>query len=343
VGKANGPDGISNKLLKETATTISKPLASLFNRSFELAKVPKAWKEANLCPIFKKDDKSLVSNYRPISLLSCLGKIQERVVFIHLYRYLKNNNLLNSRNSGFKELDSAMNQLLLITDKIHRALEDGHEICLVFLDVSKAFDRVWHSGLLHKARCMGIGGTLFDWLCDYLQDRRIRAVINGQKSEWRNTTAGVPQGSILGPLLFLIFINDVTENIESDIHLFADDTSLMEILENYNQSYAKLNRDLNRLSVWADRWLITFNAAKTVYLKISRKVNPAPKPILKLKGVEIREVLTHKHLGITFNTTLTWGDHINKLVTKAAQCVGLLRRICRDVPRQCLEILYKAM
>ena len=158
-----------------------------------------------------------------------------------------------------------------------------------------------------------------------------------------NTNAGVPQGSILGPLLFLIFINDITEGIESDIHLFADDTSLMEILDNYNLSYAKLNRDLNRLSVWADRWLITFNAAKTVYLKITRKVNPAPKPILRLKGVIIREVLTHKHLGITFNTTLTWGDHIDKLVNKAAQCVGLLRRICRDVPRECLEILYKAM
>ena len=343
VGKAHGPDGISNRLLKETAKTISKPLASLFNKSFELGKVPKVWKEANVTPIFKKEDKSLVSNYRPISLLSSLGKIQERVVYIHLYRYLKTNDLLNRRNSGFKELDSAMNQLLLITDKIHKALEQGQEICLVFLDVSKAFDRVWHSGLLHKARCMGIGGILFDWLCDYLQDRRIRAVINGQKSEWFNTTAGVPQGSILGPLLFLIFINDITENIESDIHLFADDTSLMEILENYNLSYAKLNRDLNRLSVWSDRWLITFNAAKTVYLKITRKINPSPKPILKLKGVLIKEVFTHKHLGVTFNTTLTWGDHINKLVTKAAQCVGLLRRICRDVPRQCLEILYKAM
>jgi hypothetical protein len=163
-GKANGPDGISNKLLKETAESIAKPLADLFNKSFELGKVPKIWKQANLCPIFKKEDKSLVSNYRPISLLSCLGKVQERVVYIHIYRYLKANNLLTSKNSGFRELDSAMNQLLLITDKIHKALEAGQETCLFFLDVSKAFDRVWHSGLLHKARCMGIGGSLFDWL-----------------------------------------------------------------------------------------------------------------------------------------------------------------------------------
>jgi hypothetical protein len=236
-----------------------------------------------------------------------------------------------------------MNQLLFITDKIHRALEEGKEITLVFLDVSKAFDRVWHSGLLHKVRCMGIEGRLFDWLCDYLSDRKIRVVINGQKSEWLETTAGVPQGSILGPLLFLIFVNDITEDIETGIHLFADDTSLMEIIENHNESYARLNRDLNRLSLWADKWLITFNAAKTVYIQITRKLFPAPKPILRLKGAPVKEVTTHKHLGLTFNQTLTWTDHIDKLISKGAKCVGLLRRISRDVPRECLEILYKSM
>jgi hypothetical protein len=129
-------------------------------------------------------------------------------------------------------------------------LEAGKEVCMVFLDVSKAFDRVWHSGLLHKLRCLGIQGPLFDWLCDYLADRRIRVVINGQSSEWLNTTAGVPQGSILGPLLFLIFINDIAANIESHIHLFADDTSLLDIIDDHNVSYAKLNRDLSRLSLW---------------------------------------------------------------------------------------------
>jgi hypothetical protein len=250
---------------------------------------------------------------------------------------------LTWKNSGFKELDSAINQLLYITDNIQKALEAGKEICMVFLDVSKAFDRVWHSGVLNKLRCMGIEGRLFDWLCDYLSDRKIRVVINGQTSEWLRPNAGVPQGSILGPLLFLVFINDITNNIESNINLFADDTSLMEIIDNYVESYAKLNRDLDRLSTWADRWLVTFNATKTVYLKITRKVNPTPNPILFLNGEQIKEVSVHKHLGLTFNETLTWTDHIKNLSTKAAQCVGLLRRICRDVPRECLEILYKYM
>jgi hypothetical protein len=265
------------------------------------------------------------------------------VVYLHLYRYLKEENLLTWKNSGFKELDSAINQLLYITDKIHKALEEGKEICLVFLDVFKAFDKVWHSGLLHKLRCMGVEGNLFDWFCDYLSNRKIRVVINGQNSDWIPTDAGVPQGSILGPLLFLIFINDITLNIESDIHLFADDTSLMDIIDNHLLSYSKLNRDLARLSTWSKKWLVTFNATKTVYLQVTRKHHPSPKPMLLLNGQPIKEVLTHKHLGLTFNKTLTWTDHIGNLVTKASRCIGLLKRISRDVPRQCTEILYKSM
>jgi hypothetical protein len=176
-----------------------------------------------------------------------------------------------------------------------------------------------------------------------LEDRKIRVTLNGQSSPWKNTTVGVPQGSILGPLLFLIFINDIVKDIESDIHLFADDTSLMDILDNYINSYAKLNRDLHRLSTWANRWLVTFNANKTVFLQITRKTNPAPKPLLRLNGEIIKEVMTHKHLGLTFNLTLTWSDHVTQQVTKSSRCIGLLRCISRDVPRKCLEILYKSM
>jgi hypothetical protein len=190
---------------------------------------------------------------------------------------------------------------------------------------------------------MGISGDLYNWLINYLSDRKIRAVINGHSSNWFPTNAGVPQGSILGPLLFLIFINDITDNIESDIHLFADDTSLMDIMDNYLLSYAKLNRDLVKLSTWASNWQVNFNASKTVYLLVSRKLNPPPKPILILNGEDVKEVSSHKHLGLTFNSNLNWSDHISHLVVKASKCVGLLRKICRDVPRQCLEILYKSM
>jgi hypothetical protein len=298
ISKANGADGVSNRLLKECSSSIATPLSKLINKSFFLAKVPSSWKESNICPIHKKDDREKITNYRPIVLLSCVGKVQERVVYLRIYNYLKVNNLLTWKNSGFKELDSAMNQLVFITDKIYKALESGNDVCLVFLDVSKAFDRVWHAGLLHKCRSMGITGELYNWLVDYLSDRKIRAIINGQSSEWYQTNAGVPQGSILGPLLFLSFINDITEYIESDIHLFADDTSLMDIMDDYMASYAKLNRDLAKLSTWASNWQVNFNATKTVYLLVSRKINPPPKPLLTLNGEQIREVQTHKHLTI---------------------------------------------
>ena len=208
---------------------------------------------------------------------------------------------------------------------------------------TNTFDRVWHAGLLHKLRCLGIEGNLFDWLCNYLDQRRIRAVINGQTPPWIHTNAGVPQGSILGPLLFLVFVNDITDNIESDIHLFADDTSLMEIIDNHVQSYAKLNRDLVKLSTWSQKWLVTFNPSKTVFLQVSRKTNPAPKPVLEMNGTAIKEVPSHKHLGLTFNQTFTWSDHTSQVVQKASKCIGLLQRISRDVPRKCLETLYKAM
>jgi hypothetical protein len=214
---------------------------------------------------------------------------------------------------------------------------------MVFLDVFKAFDRVWHAGLLHKLSCLGISGKLHDWLKSYLSERKIRVVINGQTSDYLDTNAGVPQGSILGPLLFLVFINDITDNIESDIHLFADDTSLLDIIENHIASYAKLNRDLATLSNWALKWQVTFNANKTVYLQVSRKLNPAPKPNLILNGSNVKEVTNHKHLGLTFNNNFNWSDHISNLVTKSARCVGLLKRICRVVPQKCLMTIYISM
>jgi hypothetical protein len=173
-----------------------------------------------------------------------------------------------------------MYQLTSIVDKIYRALEDGKDINMVFLDVSKAFDKVWHRGLLHKLQTNGIDGNLFSWIKDYLTNRTIRVVINGQSAPWAETNAGVPQGSILGPLLFLVYINDVVDNVESDINLFADDTSLMNIIDQIHESYETVNSDLQILSDWADQWLVKYNATKTVSLFISRRRENDARPIL---------------------------------------------------------------
>ena len=238
--------------------------------SFDRAQVSITWKEANVSPVHKKNCRSIIEKYRPISLLSTLGKVQERIVYRRLYKYLSDNNLLTNQNSGFKERDSAMCQLIKIVDTIYKTLETGKDVSMVFLDILKVFDRVWHRGLLQKLKANGVDGKFLNWIANYLSDRKIRVVLNGQKAAWTTTNAGVPQGSILGPLLFLVFINDVVDGIDSNINLFADDTSLLNIIDQLISAYETVNDDLTKLSSWADQWLVKYNATKTVSLHISR-------------------------------------------------------------------------
>jgi hypothetical protein len=343
LGKAHGMDGISARLLKETADTICLPLSSLINVSFDTGKVPAMWKKANVSPVHKKDSRSIIGNYRPISLLSIPAKVQERVVFRRLYSYLTDCDLLTPKNSGFKERDSAILQLINIVDKIYQALEAGKDVNMVFLDVSKAFDRVWHKGLVHKLKANGIGGHLLLWLEDYLTGREIRVVINGQDAPWAKTNAGVPQGSILGPLLFLVYINDIVADIESDINLFADDTSLLNVIDQLQTTFDTLNLDLQTLSDWACQWLVTFNATKTVSLHITKKRETGILPSLYLNGSTIKQVDSHCHLGVDLESKFTWETHIQRIAVKASKCVGLMRRTCRELPRECMENLYLTM
>jgi hypothetical protein len=177
--KASGHDNIGNTLLKNTARAIAKPLATLFNKSLNQGVFPLIWNKAHVAPVFKQNDKQNKSNYRPISLLSNIGKVFERVVFKHLYSYCMEHNLLTWRNSRYKPLDSGINQLIYISHKIYKALETGDDICLISLDASAAFDRVWHAGLLFKLQRMGVVGKLFDWLRSYLTDRLQRVTIKG--------------------------------------------------------------------------------------------------------------------------------------------------------------------
>ena len=327
VAKANGPDGISNTHLKSTADSIASPLCKLFNRSLATGQFPDEWKEANVSPVFKKNDRQSVKNYRPISLLSNVGKVLERLVFIKLYEYCQANNLLTWRNSGYKPFDSTINQLVLLSHKIYEALENGHDVCFVSLDASAAFDRVWHEGLLFKLRQFGIKGTFYNWIKNYLNGRKQRVVIEGSFSEWIRILCGVPQGSILGPLLFLIYTNDIVEDIECEILLFADDTSLLEPLTDPTLSIAKINRDLHSLGRWAGQWLVTFNPAKTKYMIFSKKNVRQDYGHLFLENKKIEEVKEHKQLGITFNNKMTWDEHINDRCKEAGRRLSVIKRL----------------
>ena len=274
VSKASGPDLISPRLLKEGANVLALPYSIAFNRSLEQGYFPNSWKEANVSPIIKKDEKSLPSNYRPISLLCQAGKVMERCIHKYLYNYIVSNQILTPLLSGFIPGDSTTFQLLHTYHMFCEAVDNGKEVQTVFCDISKAFDRVWHKGLLHKLGGIGCSENVLAWFSSYLSGRKQRVVFNGKFSKWVEVLAGVPQGSILGPLLFLIFINDIVKHIGGSIRLFADDISLYIIVDLPEDAARILNADLQTISQWWNAWLVTFNASKTLSMIFSRKSNP---------------------------------------------------------------------
>ena len=339
-GKAAGPDSISNKLLKELAQPLSFPLTDLFNYSLAQGKVPDLWKQANVTPIYKKDDPSDVSNYRPISLLNTLGKVLEKIVHKHVFNFFRDYNIITSFQSGFIPGDSTVNQLTDIYNTFCKALDEGKEVRAIFCDISKAFDRVWHKGLLFKLNSVGICGSLLSWFTDYLDSRKQRVVLPGVNSNWSSLKSGVPQGSILGPLLFLLYINDIVENINSSIRLFADDTSLYIIVDDPIEAASQLNSDIEKVHEWATKWLVTFNPTKSESIIFSRKRNKPLHPPIVMDQKQINEVSSHKHLGVFLSNDCTWHEHMEYIKSKAWKRINVMRKLKFILDRRSLQTIY---
>ena len=340
VGKASGPDQINNRILKELAHPLSFPLCDLFNYSLSCGKIPKIWKQANVTPIFKKGDQFEVSNYRPISLLCTIGKAMEKLVHKYVFNFFMEHHVITTLQSGFTAGDSTVNQIADVYNTFCRALDEGKEVRAIFFDISKAFDRVWHKGLLFKLQSVGISGSLLEWFADYHFERKQRVVLPGVSSDWSALEAGVPQGSILGPLLFLVYINDIVEDISSTIRLFADDTSLYLIVDSPLEAAMTLNRDVSRVYAWAKKWLVTFNPDKSEALLISRKYNRPYHPPICMNGQPISEVNSHKHLGIILSNDCTWHAHFELIKAKAWSRINVMRKLKFQLDRKSLQIIY---
>ena len=196
--------------------------------------------------------------------------------------------------------------------------------------------------IIQTTSTWNIVGTLYDWIEHYLTDRSEMVVINGISSSLRNLQTGVPQGSILGPLLFLIYINDIINDLQCNVNLFADDTSIQKCLDSHDD-FKVINDDLLKLSIYGTQWLITFNALKTEYIIVSKRKTRAMHPDLLLNDTKLTEVNNHKHLGLTISNNMSWSSHINEILAKAEKRLSMMRRSKHILPRSCLDKLYKSM
>ena len=240
--KTHGYDGMSVSILKLCTAEVATSLQIIFCDCINCGIFLDSWKYANVQPIHKKDNRQIKSNYSQISPLPIYGKILEKIVFDQVYAFLNINNLISENQSDFRPGDSTIYQLLSITTTSYDSFENYDETRAVFLDISKAFDKVWHEGLLFKPKCNGISGNL-NLFGNYLSNRYQRVFLNGKDPNWMCLKAGVPQGSVLGPLLFLVYINDLTDNISSGMPLFADDPSLFTCVKEVNQTHNNLVKD----------------------------------------------------------------------------------------------------
>ena len=342
LNKSTGPDQVHNKMLLKAVNIISQPMALLFNRSIEEGKFPKIWKTAHVTPIYKlKGDKSSCNSYRPISLLSCIGKVFERCVHGHVFHFLRTYDILTISQSGFIPQDSTTYQLLSMYDDFCKALNDKITTQCIYFDISKAFDRVWHNGLIRKLYAIGVRGTLLTWFKDYLTNRTQAVVIKGKTSPYLTIPSGVPQGSVLGPLLFLIYMNDIVINIESIIKLFADDTSIYLSIDEPDRRSLILNSDLLKITNWAKKWKVSFNPSKTELMTICNKRDTQTRP-LHFGQETLIETPEHKHLGVILQNDLKWDKHIHSIVGKIKLHTACLKSYKYRLSRQTLETLYKS-
>lgn len=347
--KATGLDSINPKFLKDAAPIISEPLTSIFNNSMKKGIVPSVWKLAKVSPIYKSNDPHNVSNYRPISVLPVIMKTFERIVYNQVATHLAKHQLLYKYQSGFRTKFSTETALLDVNEYITNAFDTGQMVGAIFLDLKKAFDTVDHKILIHKLGWFGIKNLEQDWFTNYLSLRKQRVCINGILSDELPISCGVPQGSILGPLLFLLYVNDLPALcMNSKVVLYADDTGILYKGKNILEIQQNLENEMKICSNWFYTNKLHLNVSKTKCMlfgtskRLSVTQNTEKFKIM-IGDETVERVKVFKYLGVLMDEHLNWHEHISYISSKISKKLGVMKRVRPYLTLEISKLLYNAI
>ena len=347
VSKASGLDGIPAILLVEAADQLTFPITSIFRKSLEEGQIPSDWRQANIIPIFKKGSKCSPNNYRPVSLTSILCKVMETLVKTKVLNHMTENQLICEEQHGFTPGRSCSTQLLDTLDFWTNVLDEGGNLDAVYMDFKKAFDSVPHRRLLSKIEALGITGRVHAWITDFLKDRTQIVSVNGAASSEGKVTSGIPQGSVLGPLLFVAYINDLPRNAKNNVRIFADDTKLFAKSDT-KEERDSLQKDLDSLCEWSDTWLLRFHPQKCSVMRLGNK--PVEHTYTMKSTTDnqtnrhvLAETEVEKDLGVFVDKRLNFQRHVSQATAKANRTLGIMRRTFDHLTDKTFIQLYKSM